>query len=35
MIKHILNIAIPNGIENGLFQLSKVALSSIVAMFGN
>lgn len=34
MIKRILNIAIPNGIENGLFQLSKVALSSIVAMFG-
>ena len=34
MIRRILNIAIPNGIENGLFQLSKVALSSIVAMFG-
>lgn len=34
MLKRILNIAIPNGIENGLFQLSKVALSSIVALFG-
>ncbi|MFQ6861055.1 MAG: MATE family efflux transporter [Beduini sp.] len=34
MIRRILKIAIPNGIENGLFQLSKVALSSIVAMFG-
>ncbi|MFQ7170754.1 MAG: hypothetical protein ACLRQF_00760 [Thomasclavelia ramosa] len=34
MIKRILNIAYSNGIENGLFQLSKVALSSIFAMFG-
>lgn len=34
MIKRILNIAIPNGIENGLFQISKVVLSSIVALFG-
>ena len=34
MLKRILNIAIPNGIENGIFQLVKVALSSIVAMFG-
>lgn len=34
MLRRILSIAIPNGIENGLFQLSKVALSSIVAMFG-
>ncbi|MFQ9921946.1 MAG: MATE family efflux transporter [Beduini sp.] len=34
MIRRILKIAIPNGIENGLFQLSKVALSSIVSMFG-
>ena len=30
----MLNIAIPNGIENGIFQLVKVALSSVVAMFG-
>ncbi len=34
MLKRILDIAIPNGVENGLFQLSKVALSSIVALFG-
>lgn len=29
-----LGIAVPNSIENGLFQLAKVALSSITAMFG-
>lgn len=34
MVKRILHIAIPNGIENGLFQLAKVALSSITALFG-
>ena len=34
LMKHILNIAVPNGIENGIFQLVKVALSSIVALFG-
>lgn len=34
MIKRILKIAVPNGIENGLFQLAKVALSSITALFG-
>lgn len=34
MLKRILNIAVPNGVENGLFQLSKVAISSIVALFG-
>ena len=34
MLKRILNIAIPNGVENGIFQLVKVALSSIVAMYG-
>jgi len=34
MLKRILNITIPNGVENGIFQLVKVALSSIVAMFG-
>ena len=27
-------MAVPNSIENGLFQLAKVALSSITAMFG-
>ncbi len=34
MVKRILNIALPSSVENGLFQLSKVALSSIVALFG-
>ena len=34
MVKRILGIAVPNGIENGLFQLVKVALSSITALFG-
>lgn len=34
MMKQILNIAVPNGLENGIFQLVKVALSSIVALFG-
>ena len=30
----ILSIAVPNGIESGIFQLVKVALSSVVALFG-
>lgn len=34
MIHRILKIAVPNGVENGLFQLVKVALSSITALFG-
>ena len=34
MVRRILGIAVPNGIENGLFQLTKVALSSITALFG-
>ena len=34
MIRRILSIAVPNGVENGLFQLVKVALSSITALFG-
>lgn len=34
MVHRILSIAVPNGIENGLFQLVKVALSSITALFG-
>lgn len=33
-MKQILGIAVPNGLENGIFQLVKVALSSIVALFG-
>jgi len=34
LLRRILGIAIPNGIDNGVFQLVKVALSSIVALFG-
>ncbi len=34
LIKKILKIAIPSGFESGVFQLVKVALSSIVALFG-
>lgn len=32
--KRILRIAVPNGLESGIFQLVKVALSSVVALFG-
>ena len=34
MLPRILKIAIPNGVENGIFQLVKVALGSVVALFG-
>ncbi len=34
MIKKVLNIAIPNGIENSLFTLGKILVTSIVALFG-
>lgn len=34
LMRYILRIAVPNGMENGVFQLVKVALSSIVALFG-
>lgn len=33
-LRRIWSVAIPNGVENGIFQLVKVALSSIVALFG-
>lgn len=33
-MRQILRIALPNGLEDGVFQLVKVALSSIVALFG-
>lgn len=33
-LKRIWSVAIPNGVENGIFQLVKVALSSLVALFG-
>ena len=32
--KKIMHIALPNGVENGVHQLVKVALSSMVALFG-
>lgn len=32
--RQMLRIAVPNGLESGVFQLVKVALSSIVALFG-
>ena len=34
LLKKILGIALPNGVENGVHQLVKVALSSMVALFG-
>jgi len=34
MIGRILHIGIPNGIENGLFQLGRVLVVSIIAVFG-
>lgn len=34
LLSQMLKIAVPNGIESGIFQLVKVALSSIVALFG-
>ena len=34
MIRRILHIAIPNSIENTLFQLAKVVLGSLIATFG-
>lgn len=34
MVKKLLMVAVPNGIDNGGLQLTKVALSSIMAMFG-
>lgn len=33
-IRRIFKIAIPNGIENGLFMLGKVLVTSVVALFG-
>lgn len=34
LLRSILRIAVPNGLESGIFQLVKVALSSMVALFG-
>lgn len=34
MVKNILKIGIPNGIENSMFQLGKIMLLSVVSTFG-
>lgn len=34
MLRRILSIAVPSGIESGLFQVCRVALTSIIATFG-
>lgn len=34
LLAKIMGIALPNGVENGVHQLVKVALSSMVALFG-
>lgn len=34
LLKKVMGIALPNGVENGVHQLVKVALSSVVALFG-
>lgn len=34
IIQKVLSIAIPNGLETGLFQLGKILISAIVATFG-
>ena len=34
LLRKILHIAVPSGIENGLFALGKVLVTSIVALFG-
>lgn len=34
MVGRIFHIAVPNSVESGLFQISKVALSAILASFG-
>lgn len=34
ILRRMLRIAVPNGVESGIFQLVKVALSSLAALFG-
>ena len=34
MIRRILHIGIPNGVENSIFQLGRVLVVGIIAMFG-
>ena len=34
MIKNILKVGLPNGFENGLFQIGKILVASLVSTFG-
>lgn len=34
LIRHILQIGVPNGVENGLFQLGKIILAGLFTRFG-
>lgn len=34
MVKNILHIGVPNGLENGMFQIGKILVQSLVASFG-
>lgn len=34
MIRNILSIGIPNGLESGMFQFGKIALQSLVSSLG-
>lgn len=34
MIKNILKVGIPNGLENGMFQIGKILLQSLIAALG-
>lgn len=34
MIKNILRIGVPNGLENGIFQIGKILVQSLIASFG-
>ena len=34
MVKSILRIGVPNGLENGMFQIGKILVQSLIASFG-
>ncbi len=34
MIKNILHIGVPNGLENGMFQIGKILVQGLIATFG-
>ncbi len=34
ILKRVLKVGVPNGIENGLFQLGKILVASLIASFG-